>query len=55
VVLNVGGTRFETCVSTFAAFPDSLLAVMFSRRNSAMVRPDSHGEYFLDRCVVREG
>ena len=49
IVLNVGGRRFETALSTVAAFPESLLGVMFSRRNAAMVRPDAHGEYFIDR------
>lgn len=49
VVLNVGGTLFETYVSTLQAFPDSLLGTMFSPRNRHLRRPDKHGHYFFDR------
>lgn len=49
VVLNVGGTRFETCVSTLTAHPDTLLGAMFAARSRGLTKPDSKGEYFFDR------
>jgi hypothetical protein len=49
VVLNVGGTRFETYTCTLAAYPDTLLGAMFSSRNRDMLRPDAAGEHFFDR------
>ena len=33
VKLNVGGTKFETTLSTLTRYPDSLLAAMFSGRH----------------------
>jgi len=52
VILNVGGRKFETYVSTFMRVPDSLLAVMFADRNKPLRRPDENGEYFFDRNPV---
>ncbi|KAI9331297.1 hypothetical protein DFJ73DRAFT_799871 [Zopfochytrium polystomum] len=49
VVLNVGGRRFETFVSTLQCLPDSLLGTMFSRRNSDLRKADGDGEFFFDR------
>lgn len=49
VVLNVGGTRFETYATTLASYPDSLLGAMFSSRNRHMRRFDANGEFFFDR------
>ncbi|PRP82030.1 hypothetical protein PROFUN_03720 [Planoprotostelium fungivorum] len=50
VVLNIGGTRFETCASTLSKYPDSLLGTMFHERNRHLRCMDSKGEYFFDRC-----
>jgi len=47
--INVGGKRFETYRSTFAKYPDTLLATMFSVRNRVLLKPDDKGEYFFDR------
>ena len=49
VILNVGGKRFETYVSTLKSYPDTLLGAMFSDRNRDLRRPDSREEYFFDR------
>jgi hypothetical protein len=49
VILNVGGRRFETYVSTLTQYPDSLLGAMFSERNAELKKPDANGEYFFDR------
>eukprot|EP00743_Colponemidia_sp_Colp-15_P009532 GILK01010428.1.p1 GENE.GILK01010428.1~~GILK01010428.1.p1 ORF type:complete len:501 (-),score=40.01 GILK01010428.1:120-1583(-) len=49
VVINVGGRKFETYVSTLLAYPDTLLGTMFSTRNIYMRKTDSRGEYFFDR------
>src|SRR5687768_6482983 len=40
VVLNIGGTRFETFVSTLTKYPNSLLGAMFHPRNSHLRKPD---------------
>jgi hypothetical protein len=50
VVLNVGGVRFETAVSTLTAYPDTLLGAMFSARSRGITHCDAKGEYFFDRC-----
>eukprot|EP00941_MAST-03F_sp_MAST-3F-sp1_P003873 g3873.t1 len=49
VILNVGGRRFHTRVSTLCSAPNTLLGAMFSERNRAMLKPDSNGEFFFDR------
>ena len=49
VVLNVGGTRFETFKTTLLKFPDSLLGTMLSARNSSLLKLDEHKELFFDR------
>lgn len=50
VVLNVGGTRYETFRSTLVKYPDSLLGAMFSRRNLHLLRADPRdGSFFFDR------
>lgn len=49
VVINVGGKRFETQISTFSSYPDSLLGTMFSARNTYLLKKDSNGEIFFDR------
>lgn len=49
MVLNIGGTRFETYISTLTKYPDSLLGAMFSERNVHLRKPDKNGEYFFDR------
>mmetsp|Transcript_6575 Transcript_6575/g.10230 ORF Transcript_6575/g.10230 Transcript_6575/m.10230 type:complete len:229 (+) Transcript_6575:54-740(+) len=48
IVLNIGGTKYETRLSTLLHYPDSLLGVMFSDRN-AHLRHQLNGEYFFDR------
>ena len=52
VVLNVGGKRFETYVTTLLNYPDTLLGAMFSRRNFHLRRPDVRGEHFFDRDPI---
>ena len=47
VKLNVGGSRFETTLSTLTRHPDSMLAVMFSGRHE--VPQDDDGYVFIDR------
>jgi hypothetical protein len=47
VKLNVGGTRFETTLSTLTRHPDSMLAAMFSGRHD--LQPDDEGYVFIDR------
>lgn len=51
VVLNVGGARFETAVSTLTTHPDTLLGAMFSASSRGLTHCDAKGEYFFDRCV----
>eukprot|EP01027_Heterolobosea_sp_BB2_P009921 GEZU01014604.1.p1 GENE.GEZU01014604.1~~GEZU01014604.1.p1 ORF type:complete len:207 (-),score=47.40 GEZU01014604.1:104-724(-) len=45
--LNVGGTRFETTLTTLTSDTESMLAAMFSGRYN--MEPDEDGEYFIDR------
>ena len=47
VKLNVGGTKFETTLSTLTRYPDSLLAAMFSGRHKVL--PCDDGYIFIDR------
>mgnify|MGYP001319929566 CR=1 FL=1 len=47
VKLNVGGSKFETTLSTLTRHPDSMLAVMFSGRHE--VPRDDDGYVFIDR------
>ena len=47
VKLNVGGSKFETTLSTLTRHPDSMLAVMFSDRHE--VPQDRDGYVFIDR------
>jgi len=47
VKLNVGGSKFETTLSTLTRHPDSMLAVMFSGRHE--VPQDDGGYVFIDR------
>ena len=47
VRLNVGGSLFETSLSTLCRDPTSLLASMFSGRHLLSVESD--GSYFIDR------
>ena len=46
VKLNVGGSRFETTLSTLTRHPDSMLAVMFSGRHEV---PQDDDGYVLPR------
>jgi hypothetical protein len=49
VVLNVGGCRFTTTVSTLRSAPSpSLFAAMFSGRHAVVRGAD--GAVFIDRC-----
>jgi len=52
IVLNVGGTVFETYFSTLTKYPTSLLGAMFHERNSSLLLPDKNGQYFFDRSPV---
>jgi hypothetical protein len=49
VVLNVGGTRFETYLSTLTRYPNTTLGTMFSERNRPMLHFNKQGEVFFDR------
>lgn len=48
VVLNVGGSRFHTTMSTLTRDPSTLLASMFSGRYPLEVDPEDNS-YFIDR------
>ena len=47
VKLNVGGSKFETTLSTLTRYPESMLGAMFSGRHE--VTPDEEGHVFIDR------
>ena len=47
VKLNVGGSKFETTLSTLTRYPDSMLGAMFSGRHE--LPPDDEGYVFIDR------
>ncbi|CAG8696357.1 3530_t:CDS:2 [Dentiscutata erythropus] len=49
VILNVGGVKYETYRSTLIKYPETLLGVMFSSRNEALLHPTNKNEYFFDR------
>ncbi|PKC05334.1 hypothetical protein RhiirA5_361454 [Rhizophagus irregularis] len=49
IILNVGGIKYETFISTLTAYPDTLLGIMFSERNKDMVHSTNGNEYFFDR------
>lgn len=54
VVLNVGGTRYETYTSTLCKYQPTMLSSMFRPRDDsdvkiAPVRRSANGEYLLDR------
>ncbi len=48
VMLDIGGKRFKTAISTLTNEPNSMLAAMFSGRGFKM-EPDDTGAYFIDR------
>ena len=47
VKLNVGGSKFETTLTTLTRYPDSMLGSMFSGRHE--VPPDEEDYIFIDR------
>ena len=47
VKLNVGGSKFETTLSTLTRYPESMLGAMFSGRHE--LPPDEEGRVFIDR------
>jgi len=49
VILNVGGYRYETYVSTLGQFPGTMFGRMFDPKNRALLRKDHKGEYLIDR------
>ncbi|CAG8591903.1 1487_t:CDS:2 [Ambispora leptoticha] len=51
IVLNVGGTKYETYRSTLTAYPETLLGTMFQDRNKELLHPNgpNGNEYFIDR------
>ncbi|CAG8503410.1 16099_t:CDS:2 [Dentiscutata heterogama] len=49
IILNVGGIKYETYVSTLLAYPTTLLGTMFQERNKALLKPINGNEYFIDR------
>jgi hypothetical protein len=49
IILNVGGIRYETWLSTILKYSDTLLARMFCDQNRKLLVKDQNGEYFIDR------
>jgi BTB/POZ domain len=49
VILNVGGTKYETYKETLIKFPKTFLGTMFQERNNLMLKPRNGNEYFFDR------
>ncbi|CAG8558214.1 139_t:CDS:2 [Acaulospora morrowiae] len=49
IILNVGGTKYETYKSILTAHEETLLGTMFSERNNEMLHPTNGNEYFIDR------
>eukprot|EP00088_Acartia_fossae_P062006 TRINITY_DN7462_c0_g1_i9.p1 TRINITY_DN7462_c0_g1~~TRINITY_DN7462_c0_g1_i9.p1 ORF type:complete len:166 (-),score=32.07 TRINITY_DN7462_c0_g1_i9:341-838(-) len=49
IVLNVGGTRFETTRATLVSQPDSMLAKMFDPDSPLVPAKPKDDAYFLDR------
>ncbi|CAG8474607.1 3965_t:CDS:2 [Paraglomus brasilianum] len=49
IVLNVGGIKYETTLSTLLAYPDTFLGRMFQKRNDELAHPTNNNEYFIDR------
>ena len=47
VTLNVGGSKYNTTLSTLTKYPDSMLGAMFSGRHALVQQED--GSYFIDR------
>lgn len=45
--LSVGGTKYQTALSTLTSETSSMLAAMFSGRHT--IEQDEEGRYFLDR------
>ena len=55
VLLNVGGTRFETSVETLTKFPDSLLTRWTDPCNTSLVEYCEDGAVFIDRDPILFG
>lgn len=55
VKLNVGGSKFETSLSTLQRYPDSMLGTMFSGRDGIVVPVDEQGFVFIDRSGAQFG
>ncbi|CAG8754525.1 24327_t:CDS:2 [Gigaspora margarita] len=49
IILNVGGIKYETYISTLTTYPTTLLGTMFQERNKALLKPTNGNEYFIDR------
>lgn len=49
VVLNVGGTRYDTSVQTLTSVPHTFFTSMFSGRFDLTLNADDDGAYFIDR------
>lgn len=52
IVFNVGGTKYETSVSTIETFPDTLLGMLLRRHLEKVQQEQEVGELeeiFLDR------
>jgi len=49
IVLEVGGTRYTTSLSTLTKHPESILGVMFSGRHDLEPMKCSDGSFFIDR------
>ena len=47
VILNVGGSKYTTTLSTLTKYQDSMLGAMFSGRHALVQQED--GSYFIDR------
>ena len=47
VKLNVGGSRFDTSLTTLTRFPDTMIGTMFNGRYALVL--DAEGYHFIDR------
>ena len=50
IKLNVGGTIFETTLTTLTSKPESVLARMFQPGSSIPPAAKTDGVYFIDAC-----
>eukprot|EP01084_Bolivina_argentea_P234610 394977_1 len=47
IILNIGGTKYQTTLTTLSRYPNSVLFKMFEGKFS--LKPNKDGSYFIDR------